>query len=504
MQENSEIYRYLFDSAVEGLIVTNQKGEIILVNPRLEQLFGYNKEELLGKTIEILLPKKLRTSHVTQRDGYIHKPKQRSMGQGIDLKGCKKNGEEFPVEISLNYFKRDNETFVMGLITDITERKKLETELKTLNQNLEETVKKRTEELRVSERLHSAIAQNFPDGIISVFDKELRYILAEGKELRKLGISGNKLIGTKYIDRLPNEIKEEVEALLHNVLKGQKGSVEFELRKNFYVVDAVPLIEENGSVENILVVERNITKQKKTEQEMLNALEKEKQLNELKSRFVSMASHEFRTPLSTVLSSVSLIDKYKEEKDHEKRQKHVNRIKSSVHHLTSILNDFLSLDKLEEGKTECNPEALNLKDLLKISVEEIQQVTKENQKIKFEYKGQEEVILDKNMLRNIVNNLLSNAIKYSNANSSIFLRCSCESELIKIEVKDQGIGIPAEDQKHMFERLFRAKNSTNIEGTGLGLNIVKKYVDLMGGEIHFASTEGEGSTFLIHLPNQKL
>jgi len=503
MQEQNEIYKYLFESAVEGLVVTNQRGEIVLVNPRLEALFGYKKEELLGKTIEILLPQKFRGSHVAQRDKYIEKPKQRAMGQGIDLRGCRKNGEEFPVEISLNYFKKEGETFVMGLITDISERKKMADELLRLNQNLEETVRERTEQLRISERLHSAIAQNFPDGIISVFDTDLRYILAEGKELRKLGISGKKLIGTRYIDRLPKEIQKEVEELLNKILKGEKGSIEFELRKNFYIIDAVPLLENDGTVENILVVERNITKQKRTEQEMLNALDKEKQLNELKSRFVSMASHEFRTPLSTVLSSVSLIDKYREEKDHDKRHKHVNRIKSSVHHLTSILNDFLSLDKLEEGKTECHPELINLKNILKTAQEEIQEVAKDGQKISFEYEGDENAFLDKNMLRNIVNNLLSNAIKYSNENSPIEFRTKCTKKEIKIEVQDFGMGIPEEDQKQMFERLFRAKNSTNIQGTGLGLNIVKKYLELMGGEIEFTSTLGKGTTFYIHLPNKK-
>lgn len=503
MQQNNEIYKYLFESAVEGLVVTNQRGEIVLVNPRLEQLFGYSKDELLGSTIEILLPQKFRHSHVAQRDQYIEKPKNRAMGKGIDLRGCKKTGEEFPVEISLNYFKNEGETFVMGLITDISERKKMEDELKHLNQNLEDTVRERTEQLRISERLHSAIAQNFPDGIISVFDKDLRYILAEGKELRKLGITGKKLLGTRYIDRLPKEIQKDVETLLLNVLKGEKGSIEFELRKNFYIIDAVPLLEANGNVENILVVERNITKQKITEQEMINALEKEKQLNELKSRFVSMASHEFRTPLSTVLSSVSLIDKYQEEKDHEKRHKHVNRIKSSVHHLTSILNDFLSLDKLEEGKAECHPELFNLKEFLQEISEDIQEVTKEGQVISYTYDGKAEAFLDKNMIRNISNNLLSNAIKYSNENSPIHFKVKCDDTQVKFEVKDHGIGIPEEDQKQMFERLFRAKNSINIQGTGLGLNIVKKYVELMNGEIEFTSTLGKGTTFFVTLPNQK-
>ena len=254
-------------------------------------------------------------------------------------------------------------------------------------------------------------------------------------------------------------------------------------------------------IENILVIEKNVTKQKKNEREVKIALEKEKELNELKSRFVSMASHEFRTPLSTILSSVSLIDKYPKTEQQENRKKHVTRIKSSVHNLIGILNDFLSLDKLEEGKTVLNTSKFELASFCASIVEEIQPLTKVGQKIILKQELKEtNIVTDQHLLRNILNNLLSNAIKYSPENKEIFIRIKDDPNNFLIEIEDFGIGIPDKDKSHMFERFFRAKNAVNLQGTGLGLNIVKKYIELTGGKITFSSEENVGTIFKIIFP----
>ncbi|MCC6447117.1 MAG: HAMP domain-containing histidine kinase, partial [Chitinophagaceae bacterium] len=239
----------------------------------------------------------------------------------------------------------------------------------------------------------------------------------------------------------------------------------------------------------------------KTKEEIHAALEKEKELNDLKSRFVSMASHEFRTPLSTILSSVSLISKYNTIDTEDKKQKHISRVKSSVSHLTDLLNDFLSLGKLEEGVIKTIPQFFNLVDFSKDVILELQAVAKEGQNIKYTHYGnKEEVYLDNKLLRNILINLLSNAIKFSPENSEIFINSTIDHMSIKIEVIDSGIGISKEDQVHLFERFFRAQNATNIQGTGLGLNIVAKYVELMCGEISFNSELNKGTTFCITFP----
>lgn len=248
-------------------------------------------------------------------------------------------------------------------------------------------------------------------------------------------------------------------------------------------------------------LERTNRSLQEAEQEVRKALQKERELNELKSRFVTIASHEFRTPLSTVLSSASLIGKYKTTEDDEKRQKHVDRIKSAVNNLTTILNDFLSISRIEEGKIYNVPATFDLVTLSTEISEELQGYLKKGQKIHYQHKGAEtQVYLDKQLLKNSLYNLLSNASKYSGEGKSIHFTTEISDAGSRITIQDQGIGIPEADQTHLFTPFFRAQNVTNIQGTGLGLNIVKKYIDIMQGSLHFKSVLDEGSTFTITFP----
>lgn len=241
------------------------------------------------------------------------------------------------------------------------------------------------------------------------------------------------------------------------------------------------------------------TKQKEAEVEVRKSLEKEKELNELKSRFVTLASHEFRTPLSTILSSVSLITKYEEIGDREKMNKHIYRIKTCVAELTVILNDFLSLSKLEEGIVTNAPTEFNIYLMVKEIQDEMQTMLKENLTFTCVHTGPEMVCLDKNIIKNILLNLISNAIKYSKE-GLIELSVTATTPTIIFTVKDQGIGIPDADKPFLFTRFFRAHNAVNIPGTGLGLNIVKRYVELLNGLIGVESRIGYGSTFTIEIP----
>jgi len=239
---------------------------------------------------------------------------------------------------------------------------------------------------------------------------------------------------------------------------------------------------------------------RKAEQEILKTLEKERELNALKSRFVTMASHEFRTPLSTILSSASLIAKYNAPEDESNRFRHINRIKSSVNNLTAILNDFLSISRLEEGKIVCHPVSFNVEELTSEVAEEMTALAKEGQLIRCAHKGRPEAILDKNLTRNILINLISNAIKYSKEGKTIDVRTDLQNAHLEITVEDHGIGIPQSEQSHLFTRFFRAQNASNIQGTGLGLTIVKRYVELMQGSIAFNSQENQGTVFTIKIP----
>lgn len=248
-------------------------------------------------------------------------------------------------------------------------------------------------------------------------------------------------------------------------------------------------------------LQQQIVVRKQAEEEARKAFEKERELNELKSKFVSIASHEFRTPLSTILSSTSLIQQYQERGELGKIDKHIARVKSSVHHLTGILNDFLSLGKLEEGRIEVANETISLNHFFDEVKEEMKHTLKEDQQLLVDFMQPElNFQTDPKILRNILFNLISNASKYSDAGKTIHLNASYTTDTVRLEVRDEGIGIPQSEIKHVFDRFFRATNAANMQGTGLGLNIVKRYVDLLQGDIRFTSEEGKGSSFIITLP----
>ncbi len=383
----------LFLYATEGILTINEKGEIARTNPSAERLFGYGKDELIGNRIEVLVPKRFSENHVHHRDKFNKHPHARSMGAGIELFGLRKDGSEFPVEISLSPYDTPQGKFVIAFIIDITLRKQAEENLKHYSIELEKQVKNRT-----------------------------------------------------------------------------------------------------------LILEEAVEELEKTKKELKQALQKERELNSLKSRFVSMASHEFRTPLTTMLSSLSLVTRYGEQNDSENQSKHVNKIKRSIENLTDILNDFLSVSKLEEGKIENVPEEIDLKRFLSEIVSEMRSLMSNEQTIKETYSGNEMAILDKKLLKNVLFNLFSNAIKFSPKGGSIELKTEVSASMVKISVKDYGIGISKEDQKHLFERFFRGHNATHIQGTGLGLNIVAKYAEVMNGRIDFISVENKGTTFILSIP----
>lgn len=223
------------------------------------------------------------------------------------------------------------------------------------------------------------------------------------------------------------------------------------------------------------------------------ALDREKELGEMKSAFVSMASHEFRTPLSTILSSVSLLAKYKLTEDQEKRDKHIQRIKSNVINLNNILNEFLSLGKIQEGKIIANFTDFDIKKLINDQYIEMSESFKPGQKIDYVHSGKQTVHLDQNLFKNILINLLSNAAKFSPEETTIFIRSKVSDHEISFSIRDQGIGISEKDQKQLFTIFFRGQNAANISGTGLGLHIVKKYTEMMNGTLELKSDVSAGT-----------
>ena len=230
------------------------------------------------------------------------------------------------------------------------------------------------------------------------------------------------------------------------------------------------------------------------------ALEKEHELSEVKSRFVAMASHEFRTPLTAIITSTNLIRKYKDLGTYDKQEKHFDRIEASVKNLITVLDDFLSLEKMESDHARINPTEVDFQEYIKDVLIEVRPWAKGKQEVVHRHRGANEIRIDQNLTRNILLNLLSNALKYSPERSLVELITGIRGENLFLQVIDKGMGIPKDDQKNMFTRFYRASNVNEISGTGLGLTIVKRYLNLMGGQIDFSSREGKGTTFNVNIP----
>ena len=403
--QQEEKFKALFQFATSGIVLADAKGVIAMANPAADQLFGYDEDELLGKSVDILIPKRLGEQHKEHRAHYHQNPQPRSMGIGLDLKGFRKDGSEFPVEVSLSPFKSSEGAFVVAFVVDNTYRKKHENS-----------------------------------------------IWQQKQELATL---------TEALQELNEGLENKVAA----------RTAELEQAKN----------------------------------ELALALDKERELGELKSRFVSMASHEFRTPLTAVLSSAGLAGQYAERQDFENVKKHTNRIKNAVNGLNTILTEFLSLGRLEEGHVTVSLEESNINDCVEDVHEGLKNIFKPGQTFEHRHSGAAMILMDCNLGKNILINLISNAIKYSPEGAPILVETTVTEKTIRISVRDRGMGIPDWEQKHLFDRFFRASNAVNTtQGTGLGLYIVQRYAEMMGGKVGFKSAVEEGSVFWVEFEKKEL
>ncbi|MBO0340314.1 MAG: PAS domain S-box protein [Bacteroidota bacterium] len=398
--------------------------------------------------------------------------------------------------------------------------KELEKKVSRRNKDLKKTLKKLTEtnfdlitqiaetkmaeeQLEIHETILLNIAQNFPKGSILLVDQKMEITFFKGTAFKHLQdqLETNKALRINDLRGISKKNRSLLQQHIDQTLKGKHLSFDFEDAMDSYMVNTTPLFKENGEASLALLVLFNISERKRNEETVQDNLRKEIELSELKSRFISTASHEFRTPLSIILSSASLIEKLDTPEKVERRMFHLERIKSNVQHLTDLLNDFLSLTKLEEGATRATPKNFDLLELSKTLLEEVGIDKKKGQTLELECNVTKlEVYLDPKLIRYIVLNLLSNAIKYSNEGQPILLQIYGKDEKTIIRVRDQGIGIPEEEKQYIFKRFYRARNSLEIAGTGLGLHIIKSYTELMEGSLRFESEENRGSSFELELP----
>lgn len=531
--EHPWFFEALFDSAHEGLLLLDPSFRIINLNHKARVLFDLAADTDLNFSIESLFVEedwqKIRQTSLTG-----------TLGETIpigEVTGQSLVGEQVPLLIGLSVLAMKEDRFTMLHLSDISRRLQVETDLLDSQKRLASIIETAVDGiLTISDR---GIVETMNPAAASLFGYEPKEVLGQNismlmpnpdrsrhdqyisnylttNEARIIGIGrevhGLKKDGTifpfylsvsevnlqdrKIFTGIIHDLSEQKKA--ENALKSYSDGLEKRVNARTkalaHAIDGLEKeIRERKEVEEALI---------QSKEELKLALTKEKQLGEMKSRFVSMASHEFRTPLATILSSVTLVHRYQERGEPEKVLKHVNRIKSNVQTLTQILNDFLSLSKLEEGKIALTKEPVDVAELLAELVEELEGQTKSGQVINIKLTGLEGQLiqLDPALCKNIVYNLLTNAIKYSPPNTTVTVSCEKNSQEIQLQVRDQGIGIPETEQIFMFERFFRANNATNIQGTGLGLSIVKRYVDLMNGTITFTSQEGKGTTFRVSIP----
>lgn len=498
-QKNSNIFNLLSEGVSEGIIVVNTKQEIVATNSSAEEMFGYGDDELLGKPLDTLIPNEYRKNHGHHVEHFIKKSEKRQMGHGRDLNGVRKNGEKFPVEAGLNPFELYGITYVMALVTDITERKKKENELGHWARIFEESLN----EIYVFDA-QSLVFTN----VNKSAQHNTGYSIDDFKKMTPLDIKpelGYPKFGKLIAPLLKNETDKITFETVHRRKDGSEYPVEVHLQlsamgeSKVYVAIILDITERKNYTEKLENTVKERTKQ------LTEALAVEKELNELKTRFLSLVSHEFKTPLSSILTSIILLGKYTQTEQQEKRDKHVATIRNKVKYLDTILNDFLSVERLESGKINYRVESFALSKIINDVVYNANMLLKAGQKIQYPEDIDDLIVtFDEKTLELALSNLIHNAIKYSPENSTITLVIKKKENYISIQIIDEGIGIPKKEQKHIFNRYFRAKNALTIQGTGIGLNIAKQNLENLGASLIFTSKENIGSTFTVHIPTQPI
>jgi len=431
------------------------------------------------------------------------------------------------IDFSLKPVRDDVNNVVLLIFEgrDISDRKQVEAALQQAHSELEVRVQQRTAQLKqsneqlrseIAERqraeaaLHSSISTNralinaMPDWMFR-FNADGVFVNYKDVPNSKLPIPHAEFLGKPLHEVFPPETAQPLMHCIQEALAGHEMQLcEYQLERegNVLVFEARLAV----SAENeVMAVIRDITERKRSEDDIRNALTKERELNELKSRFVAMTSHEFRTPLATILSSAELLEHYGHKWDDTRKLKHLHQIQHSVEHMTGLLNDVLLLGKAESGNLDFKPVPMQLTEFCRGLAEELQITTKTHE-IACRLQDQvQETRMDEKLLRHILTNLLSNAIKYSPQGGTIDFDLVFENNLAIFQVQDHGLGIPQTECDRVFNSFNRASNVGNISGTGLGLAIVKRSVDLHGGEITLTSQEKVGTTFTVRLPtNQRV
>lgn len=496
---NKDISDYRFALDVSSIVaVTDHKGVIQHVNENFCKISKYTKDELIGQDHRLVnsgyhSKEFIHNLWVTIANGDIWKG---------ELKNKAKDGTFYWVDTTIvPIVNEQGDRFkYMAIRTDITQRKRS------------------FEELKTSEEYLRNLSENTLVPVFTLNIKTLKPITINEIGVMQFGYRSKKdfLENFDVSNHYPNTQKKDKYLKTLNE-KGELKNQVLELKKldgTYFWANVFMKLNSDKTIAQAVIIDVTQqmnyhveleTKVKERTLVLSKLLEREKELNEMKSRFVTNASHEFRTPLSSILTSTYLVEKYTKTEQQENRETHLKRISASVKDLTNILTDFLSLAEFDKGIVEVEKTIFNLPNFIESTIMEMEGILKEkHQHIKYNHIGEVTIEQSKKILKNILLNLFSNASKYSSEEKEIHITSKVADNCVVIIINDKGIGIPKEDQKNLFTEFFRAGNVENIQGTGLGLSIVKKYVELLGGNISFKSKLNEGTKFTINFDQIKV
>ncbi|MEB3220068.1 MAG: PAS domain S-box protein [Nostocales cyanobacterium 94392] len=467
---------------------------IVYGNPEFQRLSSNNRSAALGITNYFVEDINDAINKLSQLHSDIYSKEY------IPIIGTRcENGQEYWYQLNLSpIFNCKNKlTHYVCIQTDITKHKLVEMSLYLTQEKLQHLLFSNTGVIYTSDFCEDYSITFISDNIFEMIGYETDEIVSDS----------SFWINHIHPDDLQLFLRE-----LPKVFTKNKVIIEYRfLDKNgnyIWIYEQSKLVKDyNNNPLEIVGHRIDITERKQLEEDFKQALEKEKELNELKNRFISMTSHEFRTPLSTILSSSELLENYRNNWEEEKQLKHFNRIRTAVKHMTNLLNDVLFFGKAEAEKVDCNRVDIDLVEYSRQLVEDIQINQIKNEYAQLDVKinlitNQNRIIvnIDERTLAHILNNLLSNAIKYSQPGTTVNFTVSAEKQQVVFEIEDEGIGIPSEDLPCLFDSFHRCQNVGNIQGTGLGLSIVKKCLDMLHGKIHVTSKVGIGTKFTVTIP----
>lgn len=506
LQQSEEQFKGAFEHSPVGMSIVDVNGNYIEVNDRLCEMLGYSNQEMKLLTFqEITYHKDLKIDLDFKAD--LDSGKISNFG--FEKRFIHKNKSIVWAHISVSLVKNSkNEIYYVVQIIDISERKKIELQNKTL---IEENNKNKAILLNEAKNMYRFLAENTID-LVCLHDLNTTFQYISPSAINMLGYDPEEMIGKSPLDYAhPDEIEYLLQSFNDFVAGKVNDSTTARFRnkdgKYIWLETRANIVEKKGVKSGFQSSSRDITTRKEEEEATEKALAKERELNELRTNLVSTISHEFRTPMTTIRTSAELIAMYMDGQLFEKAQridKQLNTITGEIDRIIDLMNSVLTISKNDAGKTNFNPIKFDLRQLCLDVIETSFDNQKNGSRVQLSFEGMDFMVFaDKNLMEYSLFNLLNNAFKYSEGAGDIKLNLNSISPEIILEIIDFGIGIPEEDQHKLFNTFFRASNTNGIQGTGLGLYIVKTFTEKNSGKIKLESHLGEGTKVTLKFPLQK-